>query len=68
MKFTKKTNLVVALMLITLLWGCNNQTKRENQIDDSEWSASFDSLELEFGKIREAYRQDSMRMSPFISN
>src|SRR5680860_111968 len=66
MKFTERTSLVVSIMLIPLLWACNGQTKQHsmNQNKESEWSAPFDSAELQFRKIREAYRQDSIRMSP----
>lgn len=66
MKFTKRISLVVSLMLIPLLWACDGQTKQHsiNQGKESEWFAPFDSVEFQFRKIRESYRQDSIRMSP----
>lgn len=34
------------------------------QAKETKWTASFDSVENQFGEIRQAYRQDSIRMSP----
>ena len=66
LKLTKQTSLIVVLMLITLLWACNGQIKQHpmNQGKETKWTASFDSVENQFREISEAYRQDSIRMSP----
>lgn len=66
MKFTEKTSLFFSLMLSTLLWACNGQTKQHsmNHDKESEWFVPFDSVGLQFRKIQEAYGQDSIRMSP----
>ena len=66
MKLTKKPGLAVVLMLITLLWACNNQPGKHsmNQSNDPEWSANFDSAAQQFQHIREAYEKDSSGLSP----
>ncbi len=66
LKLTKQTSLIVVLVLITLLWACNGQIKQHpmNQGKETKWTASFDSVENQFREISEAYRQDSIRMSP----
>jgi mono/diheme cytochrome c family protein len=65
MKLTKKTSLIVVLMLITLLWACNNHSGNHsmNQEKEPEWSANFDSVGNQFQQISKAYKQDSTRMS-----
>ncbi len=65
MKLTKRTSLIVALMLITLLWACNGQIKQHsmNQTNEPEWSANFDSVGQQFQHIREAYGRDSSGLS-----
>lgn len=65
-RLTKKTRLIVVLMFITLLWACNGQIKQPpmNPGKETKWTASFDSVENQFREISEAYRQDSIRMSP----
>ena len=66
MELTKRTSLIVALMLITLLWACNNQPGKHanNQTNEPEWIANFDSVGQQFQDIREAYRKDSSGLSP----
>ena len=66
MKRTKKTSLVINLMLITLLWACDNQSVKHsvNQKNDPEWSANFDSAGQQFKSIRESYLRDSSGLSP----
>jgi mono/diheme cytochrome c family protein len=65
LKLTKRTSLIVALMLITLLWACNGQIKPHsmNQANEPEWSANFDSVGQQFQHIREAYGRDSSGLS-----
>lgn len=66
MKFTERINLVISLVLITLLWACNGQTRQHsmNQVQESGWVAPFDSVDAQFREIQEAFQRDSMRMSP----
>lgn len=71
MKITLKTRVIVPMMLTTFLWACNGQTRQHstgqqsmNPGAPSELPEPVDSLDLQFREIRQAYMQDSSRMSP----
>ncbi len=65
MAHVRKMIVLVVSAVIPLVSACSqNKPQVSNQDKNLAWSTSFDSLGSQFQQIRQAYMQDSTRMSP----